>query len=85
MLPSAWSLDAQLALATADRKICASIEDVIFSRRSLFEYAGLLSFSGAASRYVRAADDLIPGKADHTLRIGTGLVELSPEHIVSTT
>ncbi|HYK25364.1 MAG TPA: hypothetical protein VEV18_03825, partial [Steroidobacteraceae bacterium] len=27
----------------------------------------------------------VGGQPDHTLRIATGLVELSPEHIVSTT
>jgi Multicopper oxidase len=32
-------------------------------------------------RFAWAADE----KADYTLRIGTGLVELAPEHIVSTT
>jgi FtsP/CotA-like multicopper oxidase with cupredoxin domain len=39
-----------------------------------------------ASALAQAAD--APGgseKADHTIRIATGLVELSPEHIVSTT
>lgn len=35
----------------------------------------------AAPRFAWAADD----KADYVLRIATGLVELAPEHIVSTT
>jgi len=56
-----------------------------FNRRSLLMYAGLLPFSGAVPRLVRAATDVTSGKADYTLRIGTGLVELSPEHVVSTT
>ena len=36
-------------------------------------------------RLARAADEVTPEKADYTLRIGTGLVELAPDHIVSTT
>jgi FtsP/CotA-like multicopper oxidase with cupredoxin domain len=33
----------------------------------------------------RAAELVADEKADYTLQIGTGLVELAPEHIVSTT
>jgi FtsP/CotA-like multicopper oxidase with cupredoxin domain len=40
---------------------------------------------GAAPRLVRAADEITSEKADYTLRIDTGLVELAPDHIVSTT
>ena len=39
----------------------------------------------AAPRIAQAAADAPPEKADYTLRIAAGLVELSPEHIVSTT
>ncbi len=39
----------------------------------------------AAPRLAVAADESLSDKADYTLRIGTGLVELSSEHIVSTT
>jgi hypothetical protein len=53
----------------------------MFNRRSLLKYAGALPFTGAMPRYVRAADEVTPGKADYAVRIGTGLVELSPEHI----
>jgi FtsP/CotA-like multicopper oxidase with cupredoxin domain len=57
----------------------------MLSRRSLLQYAGVLPFTGARLGRVRAADEMTAGKADYTVRIGTGLVELSPEHIVSTT
>src|SRR5882672_3745536 len=56
-----------------------------FDRRSLLKYAGLLPFSGAMPRHAPAADEATTGKSDYAVRIGTGLVELSPEHIVSTT
>jgi len=40
---------------------------------------------GAVPRLALAADESTAEKPDFTLRIGTGLVELSPDHIVSTT
>ena len=40
---------------------------------------------GPSPRLVRAAADQADEKVDYTLRIGTGLVELAAEHIVSTT
>ena len=55
------------------------------NRRTLLKYAGLLPFMGAVPRLVRASDQVTTEKADYTLRIATGLVELSPGHIVSTT
>lgn len=54
------------------------------TRRSLLKLAGLTPLVGAVPRLVSAAEEGA-AKADYTLRIGTGLVELSPEHIVSTT
>jgi len=59
----------------------------MFNRRSLLKYAGLLPLSGVVPPYVRTAgaEVVTAGNADHTVRIGIGLVELSPEHIVSTT
>jgi len=54
-------------------------------RRSFLAYAGLASFLGALPRLASAAGEVTAEKADHTLRIGTGLVELAPDHIVSTT
>lgn len=57
----------------------------MINRRSLFEFAGLLPLMGAMPRLARVADGVTTEKVDYTLRIGTGLVELAPDHIVSTT
>lgn len=54
-------------------------------RRSLLRYAGLAPLIAAAPPLARAAGEGAAEKPDYTLRIATGLVELSPEHIVSTT
>jgi FtsP/CotA-like multicopper oxidase with cupredoxin domain len=54
-------------------------------RRSLLKIAGLAPLVSAAPRLAWAADNSPDEKADFTLRIATGLVELAPEHIVSTT
>ena len=54
-------------------------------RRSLLTYAAALPLAGALPRSAHAAEVDVAEKADYTLRIATGLVELSPEHIVSTT
>ena len=54
-------------------------------RRSLLKHAAMLPVMSAAPRVARTADAPPAEKADYTLRIATGLVELSPEHIVSTT
>src|SRR5579864_1591938 len=54
-------------------------------RRSLLKLAGLVPVLGAVPRFARAVDEATDEKADYTLRIGTGLVELAPGHIVSTT
>ncbi|MGO9828718.1 MAG: multicopper oxidase family protein [Myxococcaceae bacterium] len=51
------------------------------SRRSFLKLAGLAGLVPSIARPV--ADQ--SRKADFTLHIGTGLIELSPEHIVSTT
>jgi len=57
----------------------------MIDRRSLVKHAGLLPLLGAMPRRAPAADQAGAEKADHTLRIATGLVELAPDHIVSTT
>lgn len=49
----------------------------MIDRRSLLRYLGLVPWMGAVPCLVRAADAVIADKADYTLRIGTGLVELS--------
>lgn len=53
-------------------------------RRSLLKFAGLAPLMGAAPRRLWASGDSANEKADYTLRIATGLVELAPHHIVST-
>jgi FtsP/CotA-like multicopper oxidase with cupredoxin domain len=50
-------------------------------RRWLLKQAGAVALTGGLPALARAADS----DADHTLRIATGLVELAPDHIVSTT
>ena len=54
-------------------------------RRSFLTYAGLAPLIGAVPRLALSADGITAEKADYTLRIGTGLGELAPDHIVSTT
>jgi FtsP/CotA-like multicopper oxidase with cupredoxin domain len=51
-------------------------------RRALIKTAAALPLAVAAAPLARAMET---EKADYTLRIGAGLVELSPQHIVSTT
>ncbi|MGO9545422.1 MAG: multicopper oxidase family protein [Rhodomicrobium sp.] len=53
-------------------------------RRTLLKAAGAATLIGAAPRMLIAGAQAAE-KADYTLRIATGLVELAPEHIVSTT
>ncbi|HZZ61038.1 MAG TPA: multicopper oxidase domain-containing protein [Roseiarcus sp.] len=54
-------------------------------RRSFLTAGVSLIGAFAAPRVPQAAEQTATEKADYTLRIGTGLVELSPDHIVSTT
>jgi FtsP/CotA-like multicopper oxidase with cupredoxin domain len=54
-------------------------------RRSLLAAGALLPLTGLRSRLALGAEQDTPEKADYTLRIATGLAELAPEHIVSTT
>ena len=58
---------------------------MMIGRRSLLELASAIPFAGMASRLALAAGNDTGEKADYSLRIGTGLVELAPDHIVSTT
>jgi FtsP/CotA-like multicopper oxidase with cupredoxin domain len=57
----------------------------MIARRSLLRYAGVVPLVGAASRLALAADEPAEAKPDYTLRIATGLVELAPDHVASTT
>jgi len=52
-------------------------------RRSLLKFAGLTPLMTAAPHLTWAAES--NEKADYTLKIATGVVELAPDHIVSTT
>src|SRR5215471_18095746 len=54
-------------------------------RRFLLTCAAALPLAGALSRTALTAEANGAEKADYTVRIASGLVELSPEHIVSTT
>ena len=54
-------------------------------RRSLLQYAAMAPLASGLMRLARGADSAAQANADYTLRIASGLVELSPEHIVSTT
>jgi FtsP/CotA-like multicopper oxidase with cupredoxin domain len=57
---------------------------VSIDRRFLLKLAGLASVAGLAPNRTLGAEDGSNVTADYTLRIATGLVELAPEHIVST-
>lgn len=57
---------------------------VSIDRRSLLAGAGVAAALDAIPFPVRAQQPSAE-KADHTLKIATGMVELSPEHIISTT
>jgi FtsP/CotA-like multicopper oxidase with cupredoxin domain len=54
-------------------------------RRTLLKLAGLAPLLGLAPRLARDRSQAPAEQADFTLRIATGLIELSPDHIVSTT
>ena len=54
-------------------------------RRSVLKLAGFSSLAAALPAGARAAEPDPAVKADYTLRIGIGLVELAPDRIVSTT
>jgi len=57
-----------------------------FDRRSLLKIAAFAPFAGVLTAAHAQREGAAPqAKPDHTLRIGTGLVELSPDHILSTT
>jgi FtsP/CotA-like multicopper oxidase with cupredoxin domain len=74
--------DSAMAPFSRDHR---KIDAVNMDRRSLLKYAALAPLMSAVDPIVRAAAEDPNAKADYTLRIGAGLVELSPEHFVSTT
>ena len=54
-------------------------------RRALLKGAAAVPLAGAYPQLARAEAPAAGEKADYTLRIANGLVELAPDHIVSTT
>ena len=55
-------------------------------RRSLLKYAAAVPLAITTTTLAQSADNSgTSQKADYTVRIGTGLIELAPDHIVSTT
>ncbi len=58
----------------------------MINRRSLLKCATAIPLAAVSDSLAQAAENQTSSeKADYTVRIATGLVELSPEHIVSTT
>ena len=57
----------------------------MIDRRALLKTAAIIPAVCAVPGAAWADDAADANAADHTLRIATGLVELAPEHIVSTT
>jgi hypothetical protein len=59
----------------------------MIDRRSFLKHTGLVPLISAVPSLASAAGEITAEKPepDYTLRIGTGLVELAPDHIVSTT
>ena len=58
-------------------------------RRRLLQAGGVAALSASLPKLVQAQSSASPsvrqGAADHTIRIGNGLVELAPDRIISTT
>ena len=54
-------------------------------RRGLLRLAGLSTLGAALPRLSSSEGQAPDAKADYTLHIGTGLLELSPTHIISST
>ena len=58
---------------------------MLINRRAVLGSAALMSLAGALPRPARGEEAASAAKADYTIRIAGGLVELAPDHIVSTT
>lgn len=58
---------------------------MMMDRRCLLKCAGLMPLIGAVPRLARAGGEEAAEKADYTLRIAAGQVELAPRRVVSTT
>ncbi|NVN38273.1 multicopper oxidase family protein [Komagataeibacter swingsii] len=58
---------------------------MMLDRRSFLALSGPMTLAAMIPRRGRGAGPVMGGKADHTLRIATGQVELAPGRIISTT
>ena len=58
---------------------------MLIDRRTLLKYGALVPCAGFVPHLALAAGEVTTEKADYTLRIATGQVELAGDHIVSTT
>ena len=58
---------------------------MLIDRRALIKSAAAMSLAGVLPELARAEQAAVTAKADYTLRIAGGLVELASDHIVSTT
>jgi len=58
---------------------------MLIDRRLLLRYGAWVSCAGLVPRLATSAGEGAVEQADYSLRIATGLIELAPEHIVSTT
>ena len=58
---------------------------MLIDRRALLKLTALSPLAATLPRWAQSADPAEVPKADYTLRIGAGLAELAPDHIVSTT
>lgn len=60
---------------------------MLLDRREIVHGGGLVALSAALPKFAQAqpAAGSSQSAADHTIRIGNGLVELAPDHIISTT
>jgi FtsP/CotA-like multicopper oxidase with cupredoxin domain len=62
------------------------MKPMTIDRRSLLKYAAAVPLAITTTTLAQSADNSgTSQKADYTVRIGTGLIELAPDHIVSTT
>jgi FtsP/CotA-like multicopper oxidase with cupredoxin domain len=71
-------------LLTAPRILWGKGLKPMIDRRSLILSSAAMPLASAMPRLAEAADNIAAAKPDYVLRIATGLVELGPEHIVST-
>src|SRR5262249_47536984 len=59
--------------------------NMLIDRRLLLRYGALVSCAGLVPPLAMSEGEGAAEQSDYSLRIATGLIELAPEHIVSTT